>query len=224
MPVNKGNVDSSNVAKPYKDYLPIHLRRIIGLDIEKGNSVLVHCCISRGKDKEGSELKKISLAFGDASQARLWKESMMELAFGGYYEQSIQREVLILVEKSDKDSLKLVEKQMVPVFEEAKKPFKLEIVQYNEFSVGNVLEKCDFKKLGNIFCTNESFLPKLQQVLVRNQHCMEPVSLTCESDPVDAAIDIIRSCIGKNKLSVLHVSAVGLKRKEEKLLGMFKKK
>jgi hypothetical protein len=222
--MNRANVFFTNAAKPYKEYLPIHLRRIIGLDLEKGNSVLIHCCISRGKDKEGSELKKISLAFGDASQARIWKESMMELSFGGMYEQSIKREVLILAEKSDKDSLKLIEKQMVPVFEEAKKPFKVEVIQYNEFSVGNVLEKCDFKKFGNIFCTNEAFLPRLQQVLVRNQHCMDPVSLSCESDPVDAAIDIIRSSIGKNKLTTLHVSAVALKRKEEKLLGMFKKK
>jgi hypothetical protein len=213
-----------NGDKQYKEYLPFHLRRIIGLEIEKNNTIIMHCCISRGKDKDGSDLKKIALEFGDVAQARSWRDNMMELVFGGFYEKSLQRKVLFLLEKSDKDSMKLIEKYVIEVFKQAKKEYQIETVQYNEFSVRNVFDKLDLKSFGNIICTSESFLPRIQQVLVRNQLCTEPISFNCESDPVGAALDIIRSCIGKTKISSLYVAALNLKRKDIKVLGMFKMK
>ncbi|KAJ3311995.1 hypothetical protein HDV04_003491 [Boothiomyces sp. JEL0838] len=131
----------------------------------------------------------------------------------GVYEESIKRGILILAEKSDKDSTKLVEKYMTEVFEASKRPFELK---------GK--EKQDFKTLGNIVCTNSDFVSRLQQVLVRNQLCNNPVVLMTEKDPVDGALDIVRSSVGKSKLNVLHVSGTEFKRESQKLLGMFKKK
>lgn len=65
-------------------------------------------------------------------------------------------------------------------------------LQYNEFAIQNVLSTLEFKNLGNIVLTNPDFIPRLQQVLVRDGLCTDPIHLQCEKDPVDAALDIIR--------------------------------
>ncbi|KAJ3307403.1 hypothetical protein HDV03_000051 [Kappamyces sp. JEL0829] len=206
----------------YKPYLPIALRRIICATVDKAN-VIVTCCIPRKGSKEGGELKTIKLSFGDAAGARLWKDHLLNLSFGGLYDEAVRREILVLAEKSDKDSQKLIEKYMVEVFEASRRPFQVQTVQYNEFSVQNVLDKQDFSKLGNIIVTNPDFIARLQQVLVRSNHELQPTNLVCERDPVDAALDIVRSSIGKKKQSVLHVSGVQLKREDKGVFSIFKK-
>ncbi len=211
----------------YKPYLPIALRRLICAS-EKGNTISINCVIPRQGGKEGGELKKISLTFSDATIARQWKDHLLNLSFGGLYDEAISREILILIDKSDKESQKLVDKYMVEVFEASKRPFSIQAVQYNEFSVANAIEKQKFSKLGNIVVTNPDFVPKLQQIIARSNHELQPINLVCEKDPVDAALDIVRckdsaltlASIGKKKM---HVSGVHLRRGDKGMFSMFKK-
>lgn len=58
--------------------------------------------------------------------------------------------------------------------------------------VTNTLSSMNFQNIGNVILTNPDFVPRLQQVLVREQYSIDPVNLTCEKDPVDAAVDIVR--------------------------------
>ncbi|KAJ1339661.1 hypothetical protein BSLG_005694 [Batrachochytrium salamandrivorans] len=93
----------------------------------------------------------------------------------GMHAESMARSVLILVEKSDKESGKLIEKYVKEVAETSKRPLEIKIV------------------------------------------------LACEIDPVDAALGIVRSSIGKSNINVLHVSGVTLKREEGKMGGFLNK-
>jgi sulfur carrier protein ThiS len=62
--------------------------------------------------------------------------------------------------------------------------------------ITNTLSSLNFEKIGNIVLTNSDFVPRLQQVLVREQYNTDPINLICEKDPIDAAVDIIRcKCI-----------------------------
>ncbi|KAJ3255693.1 hypothetical protein HK103_006135 [Boothiomyces macroporosus] len=149
---------------------------------KKKETTVVFQCVIPHEDKNGGEFKKIALGFSSSDIAKQWKDHLLNLSFGaelGVYEESTKRGILILAEKSDKDSTKLVEKYMTEVFEASKRPFELK-------------EKQDFKTLGNIVCTNSDFVSRLQQVLVRNQLCNNPVVLMTEKDPVDGALDIVR--------------------------------
>jgi hypothetical protein len=114
----------------------------------------------------------------------------------------VAKSILVMVEKSDKDQAKLVEKYMKEVFELSNRPFEIKsklwlilAIQYNEFSLANALVKEDFKKLGNIVLTNPDFVPRLQAVLVRERYCENPESLIVDSDPVDGALMIARGTV-----------------------------
>ncbi|KAJ3258598.1 hypothetical protein HK104_006977, partial [Borealophlyctis nickersoniae] len=137
--------------------------------------------------------------------------------------QVTSKKILVLTDKHEgKDAAKLVEKYMKPVWDAISKPHEIKAVQYNEFSIANVLSMQDWKKMGNVVCTTPDFTPRLQQVLVRNQYADNPANLPCEGDPVDAALSILRSNIGRSKQGVVHVTGVHLKREEGKIAGMFK--
>ncbi len=82
--------------------------------------------------------------------------------------------ILVLLEKSDKESQRLFEKYMKEVFEMSLRPVEVKVVQYNEFSMANSLSGCDMEKVGNIVLTNTDFVSRLQQVLVRERLCANP--------------------------------------------------
>lgn len=152
---------------------------------------------------------------------------------------SISKSILILVDKSDNDQAKIVDKYMKEVFEMSKRSFNIKCnavtlikaIQYNEFSIANALVKEDFKKIGTIVLTNADFVPRLLQVLVRERYCHQPSSLVCESDPVEAALMIARctiilsvATIGKSGISTLHVIGSSFKREHDAKLGGFMNK
>ena len=95
----------------------------------------------------------------------------------------------------------------------------------------NALSKEEVSTLGNILVTNSDFLSRLQQILVRDQHSLVPLSLSTETDPVDCAVDLIRcnfiftiACIGRKHIKSLFVSGIRLEREAAKgLKGFFKK-
>ncbi|KAJ3271903.1 hypothetical protein HDV01_006117 [Terramyces sp. JEL0728] len=102
-------------SKLFKPYLPINLRRILSVQLEKDTTVVFQCVIPH-EDKDGGEFKKVALGFATASIAKEWKDHLLNLSYGA--------------EKSDKDSTKLVEKYMVEVFEASKRPFELKGNQF----------------------------------------------------------------------------------------------
>src|SRR4051794_10986073 len=108
-------------------------------------------------------------------------------------------------------------------------------IQFSEFSMNNALSTVDFRKLGNILCSNAEFASRLQQILVRNQFVANPVNLTLEKDPVDAALCIIKCKASKFSTFLLYAASLGSKSKvhisliqpkvdESKFGSMFKKK
>nr|KAJ3419945.1 hypothetical protein HK105_006311 [Polyrhizophydium stewartii] len=206
--------------KIFKPYYPIELRRVIGVG-SSGTEIHIDACITREGGKPGGKLKHIAFEAESAAAAKQWADNTAALVFGGVQAESMARSVLILVEKSDKESGKMIEKHVKEVIEASRRPLEIKTVQYNEFSVANVLAAVDFKKLGNIFCTNSDFVPRVQQLLVRERYCSNPVVLPCEADPVDAALAIVRSSVGKSNLKTLFVSGVSLKREESSKLSGF---
>ncbi|KND03967.1 uncharacterized protein SPPG_01418 [Spizellomyces punctatus DAOM BR117] len=209
-------------AKPYKHFFPLELRRIISATAHGADVTLQACTIRKG-GRTGSKFKKMVFHFGDVGKALAWSEGIMALVYGGSAPETASKGILVLIDKFDsKEATKLVEKYMKPIWDTISKPCDIKTVQFNEFSISNVLSSQDFTKLGNIICVNNTeFTGRLQQVLVRNQLAQNPASLPCEPDPVDAALAIVRSTIGQ-KQHVLHVTGVVLKREEGKIAGMFK--
>lgn len=115
----------SGKAKEHKPYLPIALRQIIRATVEKGANVTIFCCINRKGEKDGKEFKTITFTFPNASNAQQWRDHLINLTFGGVYDEAMKRGILILAEKSDKESLKLIEKYVVEVLEASKRPFQI---------------------------------------------------------------------------------------------------
>ena len=112
--------------KPFKPYLPISLRQIICLSVEKASQVLITCVIHPKGELTGKEFKTILLIFSNAAAAQQWCDHMINLTFGGGYEEFVKKEILILVEKSDRDSQKMVDKYVTEVLQGSKRPFKVE--------------------------------------------------------------------------------------------------
>ncbi|KAI8916002.1 hypothetical protein EDD86DRAFT_272883 [Gorgonomyces haynaldii] len=211
--------------KPFKPYYPIELRRVVAIKHKESN-VTIDCCITR-ESKPGAKFKNLTLTFNSADTARTWSEHLKTFVFGGTFKESSERSILVLVDKSEqKKQTKIFEDYMKEVFEASQRPTEIKAVQMNEFSIANILVKEDFKKLGNIVLMHPDFLPRLQQVIVRERHSDNPVQLPVEEDPVEAALTIIRSSIGKSKLQTLHVTGAYLKREEgalSKMKTFFKK-
>ncbi|KAK6094477.1 hypothetical protein MT418_005541 [Batrachochytrium dendrobatidis] len=216
------NCTEQGKTKVFKPYYPIELRRVIAVNSSE-KEVILDLCNTREGNRAGGKLKRIVYEMESAAVSKRWATELESLVFGGMHAESMARSVLILVEKSDKESGKLIEKYVKEVIETSKRPLEIKTVQYNEFSVANVLTSVDFKKLGNIVCTNPDFIPRIQQLLVRERYSNNPVVLACEIDPVDAALGIVRSSIGKSNINVLHVSGVTLKREEGKMGGFLNK-
>ncbi|KAH6568679.1 hypothetical protein BASA60_008544 [Batrachochytrium salamandrivorans] len=208
--------------KLFKPYYPIELRRILSIK-HSDQVVTLDLCNTREGGKAGGKLKKIAFEMESSDIANRWSNELQELVFGGLPTLAMARSILILVEKSDKEAGKLVDKYMKEVIEISKRPLEIKTVQYNEFSIANVLTSVDFKKLGNIVCTNPEFIPRIQQLLVRERYCSNPVVLELEADPVDAALGIVRSALGKSNINALHVSGTFFKREEGKLGGFLSK-
>ncbi|KAI8820110.1 uncharacterized protein EV422DRAFT_506845 [Fimicolochytrium jonesii] len=196
--------------KQHKHFFPLELRRILSA-VASGSDVVLHACTPRKGSKPGSKLKKITFTFTEKTKAAAWSEAIMGTVYGGAEPGAITKGVLVLVDKHEKDAAKVVEKYSV---------------QFNEFSVSNTLATQDFSRLSNILIlNNQDFTPRLQQVLVRNQYVAEPVALAVDgADPVDAALAVLRSNIGKGKAAAgaVYVTGVTLKREEGKVAGMFK--
>lgn len=87
------------------------------------------------------------------------------------------------------------------------------VVQFSDLGIANAVADVDFLSVGNVICFND-FGQQLMQILVRNQYHLAPgillnrfrtnvayiiVELPCESDPIDAALSIVR-CIFLLKL------------------------
>ncbi|KAJ1332198.1 hypothetical protein BSLG_009014 [Batrachochytrium salamandrivorans] len=194
--------------KLFKPYYPIELRRILSIK-HSDQVVTLDLCNTREGGKAGGKLKKIAFEMESSDIANRWSNELQELVF-----------------ESDKEAGKLVDKYMKEVIEISKRPLRSKVrdaVQYNEFSIANVLTSVDFKKLGNIVCTNPEFIPRIQQLLVRERYCSNPVVLELEADPVDAALGIVRSALGKSNINALHVSGTFFKREEGKLGGFLSK-
>ncbi|KAJ3169542.1 hypothetical protein HDU88_000733 [Geranomyces variabilis] len=204
--------------KPYKHFFPVELSRLVSA-VARGADVTCHACVRRKGGRAGSKFKKMVFTFPDGKdKAAAWSESLMTMSYAGSDPEAAAKGVLILIDKFDsKEPTKLVEKYLKPVLDAVSKPCDVKAVQFNEFSISNVLCSQDFARLGNIVCINNvDFVPRLQQVLVRNQHVQEPATLACEPDPTDLALGILRSSIvPKNgKKGSLFVTGVILKRDE----------
>lgn len=106
---------------------------------------------------------------------------------------------------------------------------------YNDFSLANILAKEDFKKLGNIVLTNPEFIPRVQQILVRDRYCNNPGtiifiidSIILETDPIDAALMVVKckfllilATIGKSGSNSLFVAGGTFKKESESKIGTF---
>ncbi|KAI9105971.1 hypothetical protein DFS34DRAFT_39875 [Phlyctochytrium arcticum] len=158
--------------KPFKQFFPLELRRVVSCSVSDSDMTVLACTPRKG-GKGGSKWKKMSFRFQDAVTANTWKKQILDLVYP--------------------DLTKLVEKYMQPVWEAQGRPCILNSVQFNEFSVGNVLSSLDFSKIKNILCVNNvDFAVRIQQLIVRNQLAKSPVLLSCETDPVDAALTVSR--------------------------------
>ena len=111
---------------------------------QKNDDVIIHACVRRKGNKEGSKLKKLSFAF-PPKYASLWVASLEKIIFGGTI--SLENNTLVsllegqkprdtrkcifLIEKSDhKDAVKHIEKLMRPVFEAADKSVEIVCNQF----------------------------------------------------------------------------------------------
>ncbi|KAJ3302029.1 hypothetical protein HDU76_005590, partial [Blyttiomyces sp. JEL0837] len=210
--------------KPAKHFFPLELRRVLKT-VQDGDEVTVHACVTRKKGMDGSKLKKLKFQFeGGAAKAKEWSDALSKMVYGvGAKDVNLTRSVLVLIDKFDsKQPTKMVETYMKPVFEVLGKPTEVKTVQFNEFSVANVLQSQDWSKMGNVVVLNNDFASRLCPVLVRNQYANNPVMLPVEADPVDAALAIVKSSIGKSKAGTLHVTGFIPKREEGALAGLFK--
>ncbi|KAI9005912.1 hypothetical protein BC832DRAFT_458686 [Gaertneriomyces semiglobifer] len=184
-------VIGSSIAR--KNDFAVDLRRVVSV-VAHGSEAVVHVCMPRKGNKGGSKFKKLTFQFDSKQSAIDWSEGLMNLVYKELPPESSSKGVLMLIDKFEgKDTIKLVEKYMKPLWETISKPCEVKAVQFNEFSVSNVLSTLDFKKLGHIVCVNNvDFTPRLQQVLVRNGYVENPILISLEADPVDAALGILK--------------------------------
>ncbi|TPX41153.1 hypothetical protein SeLEV6574_g06233 [Synchytrium endobioticum] len=207
--------------KPLKHFFPLDLRTVLA-SRARGADVVVHAC-TRRKGRGGTKLKKMAFAFAAAPDAQAWADELMRLVYDDSYAQATQTTVVVLTDKFDKgDAHKTVLKYMKPVWDVVDKPVDVRAVQFNEFSVVNVLGALDWTRVSNVVCVNTDFTPRLAQVLVRNQWSSGPLNLPCEADPVDAALAILKSMIGSSKKGIVHLTSLHPKRDENKLGAILK--
>ncbi|KAJ3181855.1 hypothetical protein HDU85_003370 [Gaertneriomyces sp. JEL0708] len=176
-----------------KNDFTVDLRRVVSV-VAHGSEAVVHVCMPRKGNKAGSKFKKLTFQFDSKQSSIDWSEGLMNVVYKELPPESSSKGVLMLLDKFEgKDTVKLVEKYMKPLWEAISKPCEIKAVQFNEFSVSNVLSTLDFKKLGHIVCVNNvDFTPRLQQVLVRNGYVENPILISLEADPVDAALGILK--------------------------------
>ncbi|KAJ3215877.1 hypothetical protein HDU67_010234 [Dinochytrium kinnereticum] len=161
--------------KPAKHFFPIESRRILKAQQDSENEVTVHACVTRKKNMGGSKLKKLKFQFEESSKVKPFVSMIMIAVYGSAtLDANVTRNVLVLIDKFDsKEATKNVDKYMKPV-------------------VANALQAQDWGKAGNIVVISNDFAPRLCQVLVRNSICSNPVNLPVESDPVDAALAVVK--------------------------------
>ncbi|KAJ3087001.1 hypothetical protein HK102_012009, partial [Quaeritorhiza haematococci] len=227
-------VESGKGKSPFH-FFPIELRRVVTCKCVGNGEVDVRACTIRKGGREGSKFKKINIKFEKQDVAEKWADALISMVYGGENAESdVIRDgdvnvaqpdftksgkILVLVDKFEGQSAtKLVDKFIKPVWDAVLKPYEVKAVQFNEFSVSNVLASQEnVSKLSNIVCLSPDFGSKLCQVLVRNQYTENPVNLPCEHDPVDAALAILRSSVvgsSKRQANTLHVTAFAPKREE----------
>ncbi|KAJ3179276.1 hypothetical protein HK101_010055 [Irineochytrium annulatum] len=209
--------------KPVKHFFPVELRRVLKASHD-GDEVTVHACVSRKKGQGGSKLKKLKFQFESSVKATGFVDTLMRMVYGSVkIDANVGRSVLVLVDKFEgKKATKLIEEHMKPVWDALDKTCDIKTVQFNEFSVANSLQGLKWDKIGNVVVISNEFGPRMCQVLVRNSFCLNPVDLPVENDPVDAALAIIKSNVGKSKQGVVHVTGFIPKREEGKFAGLMK--
>ncbi|TPX46861.1 hypothetical protein SeLEV6574_g02996 [Synchytrium endobioticum] len=124
----------------------------------------------------------------------MMRRRFARLVYVDYYPQATQTIVVVLTDKFDKgEARKTVLKYMKPVWDVVDKPVDVRAVQFNEFSVMNVLGALDWTRVSNVVCVNTDFTPRLAQLLVRDQWSSGPLNLPCEADPVESALAGLRT-------------------------------
>ncbi|KAJ3229666.1 Dynein light chain roadblock-type 2 [Chytriomyces hyalinus] len=185
----------------------LELRRIVKAECAAGKSdVKVYACVPREKGKSGSKFRELEFTLeGGPEKAKAWVEGLMKLVYGAVSpEKAISRKVLCLVDRFEKEPPKLVEKYMKPVWSVVSKDVEIKLVQFSELSVSNAITDEEWHNISNVIVMSTEFAPKMLQILVRNGYADGPADLPVEADPVDAALTILKSCIGKTKSRQVH--------------------
>ncbi|KAJ3120139.1 hypothetical protein HK098_004826, partial [Nowakowskiella sp. JEL0407] len=204
----------SGKGTPPRPYFPLELRRIVVAAAVK-DEVTISACVPKDDGNSGSKFKEIPFQFSNSEKANLFAETLIDQVYGEFKNVVTKKAVLVLVDKYEGEKYaKLITNSMKPVWDAIGKPSIVKTVQFNEFSVANVLSQLDTKNISNILCTNPEFTSKLMQVIVRNQISNNPVNLQCEPHNIDAALAILRAPIGSGKNESLFISTF-LPKKEE---------
>jgi hypothetical protein len=72
----------SRIGKTLKEYFPISLRQIVGID-GNGDKVELQACVGRKGNKDGSKLKSLPFTFSNRSGVS-WAEAMRTMVFGKF--------------------------------------------------------------------------------------------------------------------------------------------
>ncbi|KAJ3397999.1 Dynein light chain roadblock-type 2 [Chytriomyces hyalinus] len=185
----------------------LELRRIVKAECTAGKTdVKVYACVPREKGKSGSKFRELEFTLeGGPEKAKAWVEGLMKLVYGAVSpEKAISRKVLCLVDRFEKEPPKLVEKYMKPVWSVVSKDVEIKLVQFSELSVSNAITDEEWHNISNVIVMSTEFAPKMLQILVRNGYADGPADLPVEADPVDAALTILKSCLGKTKSRQVH--------------------
>lgn len=97
----------------------------------------MHSCIGRKDGKSGGDIKKITFDFNSLSDAKFWENSLKRLVYGGNVglkkDQEVSskiKSILVLVEKSDKDASKLIEKYAKEIFDIYGRPYSIKGIYF----------------------------------------------------------------------------------------------
>ncbi|KAJ3357712.1 hypothetical protein HDU83_004867 [Entophlyctis luteolus] len=154
----------------------IEVSRIVKAEATAGKpDVVVSACVTRDKGKAGSKFKSLDFSFdGGAEKAHAWAQNLMILVYGSAIpEKSVFRKVLCLTDRFEKDSAKLVEKYMKPIWKCIGKD--CEVI---DLGVSHAISEVEWHNVTNVVMMNADFSGKMLQILVKNGYADDPGRMT----------------------------------------------
>ncbi|KAJ3322152.1 hypothetical protein HDU76_013950 [Blyttiomyces sp. JEL0837] len=187
---------------------PIPLERILSVDSE----IKIVNITYLSKTKNEIQLTDVDVEFNDASSALLWSNKLFQVACKGNTAHVTDKLAMILVDQQDKKAvLDIVQKQMIPLFNIARKPFDVLPVEYDVGKIQAALATMDMKKINAIACvTTKKTSTAIDECLTdfakramggdetKIKFIKAPV------DPVDVSIALVKEPLQYSQLCVLN--------------------